>query len=90
MQALDNNNNWYEVPCDPGLIVVNIGDMLQMASNGYYPSTTHRVINPDNENKNISRMSMPLFLHPLDNVKLLNDFTAGEYLDQRLKEIGLK
>ena len=90
LQALDNNNNWYEVPCDPGLIVVNIGDMLQMASNGYYPSTTHRVINPDNENKNISRMSMPLFLHPLDNVKLSDDFTAGEYLDQRLKEIGLK
>ena len=90
LQALDNNNNWYEVPCDPGLIVVNIGDMLQMASNGYYPSTTHRVINPDNENKTIPRMSMPLFLHPLDNVKLSKDFTAGEYLDQRLKEIGLK
>ena len=90
LQALDTNGDWYEVPCDPGVIVVNIGDMLQMASNGYYPSTTHRVVNPETENKYTARMSMPLFLHPKDNVLLSQNFTAGEYLDQRLKEIGLK
>ena len=64
--------------------------MLQMASNGYYPSTTHRVINPNTENKNSARMSMPLFLHPKDNILLSENFTAGDYLNQRLKEIGLK
>ena len=90
LQALDINNNWYEVPCDPGVIIVNTGDMLQMASNGYYPSTTHRVINPDIGNEHNPRMSMPLFLHPRDNVALAENFTAGEYLNQRLKEIGLK
>ena len=90
LQALDINNNWHDVPCDPGVIIVNIGDMLQMASDGYYPSTTHRVINPDLENQHISRMSMPLFLHPCDNVVLSKDYTAGDYLNERLEEIGLK
>ena len=90
LQALDIDNNWHDVPCNPGVIIVNIGDMLQMASDGYYPSTTHRVINPELENQHISRMSMPLFLHPRDNVVLSKDYTAGEYLDERLEEIGLK
>ena len=44
----------------------------------------------DLENKHISRMSMPLFLHPCDNVALSGSYTAGEYLNERLKEIGLK
>ena len=90
LQALDVNNNWHDVPCDPGVIIVNTGDMLQMASGGYYSSTTHRVINPELGNQHISRMSMPLFLHPRDNVVLSKNYTAGEYLDERLKEIGLK
>ena len=90
LQALDVNNDWYDVPCDPGLIIVNIGDMLQMASEGYYPSTTHRVINPELDDKNMPRMSMPLFLHPRDDVELSSNYTAGEYLNKRLAEIGLK
>ena len=63
--------------------------MLKIASNNYYPSTTHRVINPD-LNSNVSRYSMPLFLHPRDEVKLSTEHTAGSYLNERLREIGLK
>ena len=89
LQAQDLEDNWHEVPCDPGMLAVNTGDMLQMASGGYFPSTTHRVINPPNEARRSSRMSMPLFLHPHDNVKLSDTHTAGSYLTERLEEIGL-
>ena len=62
-----------------------------MASRGYYPSTTHQVINPSTDSdKNTKRLSMPLFLHPNDNIKLSSKHTAGSYLEKRLKEIGLK
>jgi len=88
LQVLDLNNNWHDVSCDPNTIIVNSGDMLKMATNGYYPSTTHRVINSDDA-INKSRYSMPLFLHPKDNVILNSDYTAGSYLEERLEEIGL-
>ena len=90
LQVQDTKNNWHDVPCDPGAIVINSGDMLQMASNGYYPSTTHRVTNPGKDIKNMSRYSMPLFLHPRDDIRLSERYTAGSYLNERLKEIGLK
>ena len=61
-----------------------------MASKGYFPSTTHRVINPLSKVNNKSRMSMPLFLHPHDHVSLSKKYTAGAYLEKRLREIGLK
>ena len=64
--------------------------MLQEASGGYYPSTTHQIINPGNTISNVSRYSMPLFLHPRDDVQLSDGYTAREYLDERLEEIGLK
>ena len=64
--------------------------MLEEASGGYYPSTTHRVVNPDNDSSNDSRYSMPLFLHPRNEVVLSEKYTAGKYLDERLEEIGLK
>ena len=89
LQAKDLEGSWHEVPCDPGMIVVNTGDMLQMASEGYFPSTTHRVINPPGEDRQTSRMSMPLFLHPHDYVQLSDRHTAGSYLTERLEEIGL-
>ena len=63
--------------------------MLNMASDNYYPSTTHRVINPD-PHLNVSRYSMPLFLHPRDEFVLNENYTAGSYLQERLEEIGLK
>ena len=72
-----------------GQIVINIGDMLQEASSGYFPSTIHRVINPK-KTQNLSRYSIPLFLHPRPEVILSDRYTADSYLLERLKEIGLK
>lgn len=89
LQVLDNNENWLDVTTDKNTIVINSGDMLNMASDNYYPSTTHRVINPDPDS-NVSRYSMPLFLHPRDEVVLNENYTAGTYLQERLEEIGLK
>ena len=90
LQAQDVDGYWHDIMCDPGSIAVNTGDMLQMCSNGYFPSTTHRVINPTGDKTNISRMSMPLFLHPKDDVILSKEHTAGSYLFERLQQIGLK
>ena len=89
LQARDKQGQWHDVTCDPGMITINNGDMLSLATNGYFPSTTHRVINPDDK-LNLSRYSMPMFLHPHPDVKLRQDFTAEAFLQERLKEIGLK
>ena len=89
LQAQDLNGEWHNISCDKNTVVVNSGDMLKIASNNYYPSTTHRVINPDTS-LNVSRYSMPLFLHPRDEVVLNDEHTARTYLNQRLGEIGLK
>ena len=90
LQVKDTYGNWYDVSCDPGCLAINTGDMLQEASKGYFPSTTHQVINPGNNIENESRFSMPLFLHPRDEVVLSDNYTARSYLDERLQEIGLK
>ena len=90
LQVKDINESWHDVSCDPGCLAINTGDMLQEASGGYFPSTTHQIVNPRNNIKNISRYSMPLFLHPKDSVQLSDKYTAREYLDERLMEIGLK
>ncbi|MBC8311507.1 MAG: isopenicillin N synthase family oxygenase [Candidatus Marinimicrobia bacterium] len=90
LQAQDVDGNWHDIQCDPGTIAVNTGDMLQMCSNNYFPSTTHRVINPKSDKRNVARMSMPLFLHPNDHVVLSSKHTASSYLFERLQEIGLK
>lgn len=88
LQAQDTDGVWHDVPCSAGYITVNAGDMLEQASRGHYPSTPHRVINPPKQ-ENRSRYSLPLFIHPRPDV-VLDHQTAGEFLDQRLKEIGLK
>lgn len=88
LEARDRHGAWHPVPCDPGMIAVNTGDMLQMASGGYYPSTTHRVVNPDAA-ENRSRFSMPMFVHPRPDVALDTGVTADDYLKERLREIGL-
>jgi isopenicillin N synthase-like dioxygenase len=90
LQVLDAQGRWRDVPADPGSIVVNAGDMLQMATGGYYRSTTHRVVNPAGDEARRARLSMPLFLHPWPEVRLSASHTAGEYLEERLREIGLK
>lgn len=89
LQVKNNENKWIDVESDYGSLIVNIGDMLQECSNGYYPSTTHRVINPSSD-ENYSRYSMPFFLHPRDEVKLSENYTASSYLQERLKQLGLK
>ena len=90
LQVKDTSGNWHDIKCDIGAIAINTGDMLNEASGGYYPSTTHRVINPNNQIKNESRYSMPLFLHPRDEIILSQSYTAGQYLKERIKEIGLR
>ena len=90
LEVQDLEGNWHPVPCDPGMIAVNTGDMLQMPTKGYLPSTTHRVVNPTGADTTRPRLSMPLFLHPRDEVLLDPKTTAKEYLDERLREIGLK
>lgn len=87
LQVKDSKGNWHDVPTEENSIVVNIGDMLQLASSGRYRSTTHRVINPNNSRSD--RVSMPLFVHPHSNTILADGVTAGQFLDQRIKEIYL-
>ncbi len=90
LQVQDMNGNWIDVPCDFGMLIINIGDMLSEASGGYYPSTQHRVVNPTGEGASKSRVSLPLFLHPRDEVVLSARYTAGAYLAERLRELGVK
>ena len=104
LQILDKQENWVPVTSLPEQIVVNVGDMLQRLTNNRLKSTTHRVVNPPREKWNTSRYSIPFFLHPKSNMKLdclescvtaanplaYEPITAGEYLDGRLREIGLK
>jgi isopenicillin N synthase-like dioxygenase len=90
LQVLDLNGLWHDVPCDRGTIVINSGDMLKMASDNYFPSTTHRVVNPQGADLHKARYSMPLFLHPKNEVRLSPQHTAQSYLDERLRQIGLK
>ena len=91
LEAQDRAGNWHEVPCDPGMIVVNAGNPLQMSTEGYYKSTTHRVRNPSKERMHLPRYSFPLFLHCKGDVVLntKTGFTAGDYLRERLVELGL-
>jgi isopenicillin N synthase-like dioxygenase len=104
LQILTKQNEWVPVTSLPEQIVVNVGDMLQRLTNNKLKSTTHRVVNPPKEKWNTSRYSIPFFLHPKGEMSLaclescINashpkaypDATAGEYLDERLREIGLK
>jgi isopenicillin N synthase-like dioxygenase len=90
LQVQDMNGHWIDVPCDFGMLIINIGDMLQEASRGYYPSTQHRVVNPTGEGAKKSRISLPLFLHPRNEVVLSERYTAHSYLQERLRELGVK
>jgi isopenicillin N synthase-like dioxygenase len=90
LQVMGTDQQWRDVPCDFGTLAINIGDMLQEASRGYYPSTQHRVLNPTGDGAKRSRVSLPLFLHPRSDVVLSDRYTAGSYLDERLRELGVK
>ena len=89
LQVKLRDGSWLDVPCDTGYLIVNIGDMLQEASAGYFPSTTHRVLAPTPERRHKSRLSLPLFLHPRQDVVLSERYTAESYLKERLKELGV-
>ncbi len=87
LQVLGKDQAWHDVPCDFGFLIVNIGDMLQEASGHYYPSTTHRVLNPSGEAAKKSRVSLPLFLHPRREVVLSERYTVGTYFEERMREL---
>ena len=89
LQVRDLSGTWHDIKCEPGEIVINAGDMLQMLTQQYYISTSHRVVNPTGSEALKSRYSMPLFLHPHKQVKLSQHHTQESYLNQRLVELGL-
>ncbi|MFQ6371137.1 isopenicillin N synthase family dioxygenase [Shewanella sp. YIC-542] len=89
LQVQSRDGSWLDVPSDFGNIIINTGDMLQEASGGYFPSTTHRVINPQGADMAKSRISLPLFLHPRPEVVLSARYSAGSYLTERLRELGV-
>jgi isopenicillin N synthase-like dioxygenase len=89
LQVKDKAGNWHDVKTDPETLVVNISDMLQEATDGFYRSTTHRVINPEGSDYSKPRLSMPMFVHPRADVVLSPRYTAGSYLNERLRELGL-
>ncbi len=104
LQVLRKDNKWISITALPDQVVVNVGDMLQRLTNNKLKSTIHRVVNPPRELMKTSRYSIPFFMHPRsemdltclencidsDNPKQYDDITAGEFLNQRLAEIGLK
>lgn len=88
LQVKDNNGRWIDVSGNRGDLIINSGDMLQEATGGYYPSTSHRVLNPGGSVSNVSRISVPFFLTPRLEVVLSDRYTSGSYLDERLKLIS--
>lgn len=104
LQVLRRDGKWIPITALPDQLVVNVGDMLERLTNKKLKSTIHRVVNPPRSLMNTPRYSIPFFMHPrsemslaalpgclsADNPKLWEDITAGEFLDQRLREIGLK
>ncbi len=104
LQILDAKNQWLDIVPGEDEIVVNVGDMLQRLTNNYLISTTHRVVNPPREEWHRPRLSIPFFLHPKSEMDLTclpdtvtaerplayEPISAGEYLNERLREIGLK
>lgn len=104
LELLNSEGKWVAVVPEADEFVINVGDMLQRLTNNYLKSTTHRVVNPPREEWHLPRLSIPFFLHPVSEMDLTclpscvtsdqpiqyPPITAGEYLDERLREIGLK
>jgi len=99
LELLDRDGTWLPVETEPKNLIVDSGDMLARMTNNVIPATTHRVVNP--AGPNVSRYSMPFFMHPTLETSLevlpscVGDgpkhppTTAGEFLHERLKAIGL-
>jgi isopenicillin N synthase-like dioxygenase len=104
LQVKNLNGDWIDAMAEPNEIMINVGDMLARHSNNKLKSTIHRVTNPPKEMWGTSRYSIPFFMHPISEMKLdvlencidkknpkqFEDITSGEFLDQRLIELGLK
>lgn len=104
LQLLNKEGEWLPIMPEENEIVINVGDMLQRLTNNYLRSTTHRVVNPPRSEWHLPRLSIPFFLHPKAEMDLsalekcvtedhpiqYEPITAGAYLDERLREIGLK
>ena len=104
LQVLSKDGQWLDVVPEEDEIVINVGDMLQRLTNNHLKSTTHRVVNPPREEWHKPRLSIPFFLHPRSDMNIAclpncirpshpaaySSITAGRYLDERLREIGLK
>jgi isopenicillin N synthase-like dioxygenase len=104
LQVLRRDGKWIPITALPEQVVVNVGDMLERHTNNRLKSTIHRVVNPPREKMGTSRFSIPFFMHPRSEMSLAclpncideahpkayPDITAGEFLNERLREIGLK
>jgi isopenicillin N synthase-like dioxygenase len=104
LEVLRRDGKWIPITVLPDQLVVNVGDMLERHTNKKLKSTIHRVVNPPKDRMNTPRYSIPFFMHPRsemslaalegcvtsENPRLWEDITAGEFLDERLREIGLK
>lgn len=86
LQVKNKVGEWVDIPVEPNSLIINIGDMLQEASKGYYPSTTHRVIKHKNDVE-LERISIPFFLQPRPDVILSERYTAGQYHTERMQEL---
>jgi isopenicillin N synthase-like dioxygenase len=103
LQVQHSNGEWIDAMAGKDELMINIGDMLSRHTNNLLKSTVHRVVNPDKELLKKSRYSIPFFMHPVsemklnvldscineDNPKSFNDITAGDFLNERLVELGL-
>jgi isopenicillin N synthase-like dioxygenase len=103
LQVQDHKGNWVDAIAQKDQLMINVGDMLSRLSNNRLKSTIHQVVNPPSELMKTSRYSIPFFMHPISsmklncleeciddqNPKLFDDCTAGEYLQERLVELGL-
>jgi isopenicillin N synthase-like dioxygenase len=103
LQVKNNDGEWIDAIASKDQLMINVGDMLSRHTNNKLKSTVHRVINPSKELMKKSRYSIPFFMHPISNMKLdvlescidennpksFDDITAGEFLNQRLVELGL-
>ena len=98
LELKDRHGEWHAIEAPQDSVIVDSGDMLARITNGRLPATTHRVVNP--EGPNASRYSMPFFLHPRPDAVLSifggyrdgsepEDITAGDFLAERLRQIGL-
>lgn len=104
LEVLRRDGKWIAITALPDQVIVNVGDMLDRLTNHKLKSTIHQVVNPPREKMNQSRYSIPFFMHPRADMdlsclnscidqqhpKLYVDMTAGEFLNERLIELGLK